>query len=107
MTLAQLAPLHQLEDLLGETQETYEVRDRDAAAPHAAPDLLDRQAQLLDEHRAGAGLLHGVEVLARHVLDQRRLERQGIVIRTDQAGDRLQARELGCAPAALAAEHLR
>jgi len=43
-------------------------------APDAAADLLARQAELFGERRAGPSLLDGVQVLARHVLDEGHLE---------------------------------
>ena len=63
--------LDQLEHLVGQVEQAQQVADRDPAAPDTAADLLARQAELLHQRRAGARLLDRVEVLARHVLDQR------------------------------------
>ena len=76
VALGERAVLDQLERLVGQVQQAQEVRDRDAAAPDAAADLLARETQLLDQAAHGARLLDRVEVLARHVLDQRDLERR-------------------------------
>ena len=42
--------------------------------PDAAPDLLLRQAELVHERGAGPRRVDRIQVLARHVLDQRELE---------------------------------
>ena len=63
-----------LEHLVGKLEQAHEVRDRDAALADAAADLLLGQPELVDERRAGAGGLDRVQVLPRHVLDQRKLE---------------------------------
>ena len=55
--------LDQLERLLGQVEQADQVRDRDPAAADPAPDLLLGEAEVVDEHRAGARLLDGVEVL--------------------------------------------
>ena len=68
----------------------FETATRRAA--DAPADLLARQPELLDERRAGARLLDRVEVLAGHVLDQRELERLGVVVRAHERRDRVQAR---------------
>ena len=75
MALAERALLQQLDHLVGQIEQPHEVADRDAAAPDPPADLLARQPELLDERRAGARLLDRVQVLARHVLDQRHFER--------------------------------
>ena len=64
-----------VERLVGQVEQADQVRDGDAAAADAAADVLAREAELLDQRGAGARLLDRVEVLARHVLDQRQLER--------------------------------
>ena len=48
----------------------------------------------------------GVEVLAGHVLDQRELERGGVVVRAHERGNRLEPGEPRGAPAALAGDQL-
>ena len=96
----------QVERLVGQVEQAQQVRHRDARAADAAADLLAREAELLDQQRAGARLLDRVEVLAGHVLDQRELERLGVVVRAHERGDRLEPRELGRAPAALAGDQL-
>ena len=96
----------QRERLVGQVEQAQQVGHRDAAAPDAQADGLARQAELLDERGAGARLLDGVEVLARHVLDERRLERLGVVALAHERRDRLEAGDLRGAPAALAGDEL-
>src|SRR5215207_10734305 len=74
VALAQGARLDQLESVLREVQQPDEVRDSNAAATDAATHLLLRQPEVVDEHRARAGLLDRVEVHARHVLGEREVE---------------------------------
>ena len=62
----------------------FETATRRAA--DAAADLLAGEPELVDEQRAGAGLLDRVEVLAGHVLDQRELERLAVLVRRDDRG---------------------
>ena len=95
-----------LERLVGEVEQTQEVRYRDARAADAAADLLARDPQLLDEQRAGARLLDRVEVLARHVLDQRELDRLGVVVGAHERRDGVEPGERGGAPAPLAGDQL-
>ena len=95
-----------VERLVGQVEQAQQVRHRDARAADAAADLLARQPELLDQQRAGARLLDRVEVLARHVLDQRELERLGVVVRAHERRDRVEPRELGGAPAPLAGDQL-
>ena len=73
--------LDQLERLVGKVEQADQVGDADAAAADAAAELLLGEAEVVDQRRAGARLLDRVEVLARHVLDQRELEplRVGLV----------------------------
>ena len=106
MALAERAALEQLERLVGQVEQAHQVRDRDAAAADAQPDLLARKAELLDERRTRSCLLDRVEVLTSHVLDQRELERLGVVARADERGDRVEAGELRGPPAALAGDQL-
>ena len=106
VALAESAALEQLERLVGQVEQANEVGDGDAAAADPQADLLAREAELLDERGAGARLLDRVEVLARHVLDQRELERLGVVARAHERRDRLEAGELRRAPAALAGDQL-
>ena len=88
----------QVEHLVGQVEQPQQVRDRDARAADAAADVLAREPELLDEQRAGARLLDRVEVLAGHVLDQRELERLGVVVR--RARPRARARSRRAAPRA-------
>jgi hypothetical protein len=54
----------------------------------------------------GACLLHGVQVLARHVLDQSNFKRREIVIPRHQRRNALQAREVSRTPAPLTRDEL-
>ena len=106
MALGQLAGREQLEHLVGQVEQPQQVGDRDARAPDAPADLLAREAELLDEQRAGARLLDRVEVLAGHVLDQRELERLGVAVRAHDRGDPVEPGHLRRAPAPLAGDQL-
>ena len=79
VSLAQHALLQQLDHLVGQVEQP-QIRLLTATRlrPTRRPTVLARQAELLDQRRARAGLLDRVEVLARHVLDQRHLERRGV-----------------------------
>ncbi len=57
VALAELARREQVEGLGREVEEADEVRDRRAAASEAARELLLRDAEVLDEGRAGASLV--------------------------------------------------
>ena len=85
VALGERAFVQQVEHLVREVEQAHEVRDGDAGAADAAADVLARETQLVDEQRAGARLLERVEVLARHVLDQRDLERLAILVRLRRA----------------------
>ena len=93
MTLAQSAGLDRAEGLVRQIEQADEVRDGDAAAADASADLLAGEAELLGQRRTGARLLDRVEVLAGHVLDQRHLERGGVVVMADDRRDRLELGE--------------
>ena len=72
VALGQAARRRAVEHLVREVEQAHQVRDRDAGAADALADLLAGEAELVDEQRAGARLLDRVQVLAGHVLDQRR-----------------------------------
>src|SRR3954469_16161577 len=57
VALAEVAPLEQLERLVGELEQADQVGDGGAAAPDPFRQLLFRQAEVLDQRRAGACLL--------------------------------------------------
>ena len=96
----------QLEHLVREVEQAQQVRDGDARAADALADLLAGEPELVDEQRAGASLLDRVEVLARHVLDQRELERLAVLVRRDDGRNHFEAGQLSGAPAALAGDQL-
>ena len=106
MALAELALLEQRLHLVGEVEQPDQVRDRGAAAADAAGELLLGDAEVVDQGGAGAGLVDGVEVLADHVLDQRRLQALVLGRAADHGRDALEAGLLGGAPAALAGDQL-
>ena len=106
MTLAELARGEQVEHLVGEVEEPDQVRDRRAASAEPPRQLLLAEPQVLDQRRAGAGLVHGVQVLARHVLDQRRLEALGLALVADDRRHRLEAGLPRRSPAPLAGDQL-
>ena len=106
VALAELAGLEQLQRLVGKLEQADQVGDGGAAAADAARQLLFGQPQLLDQGRAGLRLLDRVEVLADHVLDQRRLQPLGLGLVADDRRHLLEARLLRGAPAALAGDQL-
>ena len=73
----------QLEHVVGQVEQPDQVRDRGPAAAEPPRELLLREPELLDQRRAGARLVDRVEVLAGHVLDQRRLQPLGLVLVAD------------------------
>ena len=77
-----------------------------AAAAQPPRQLLLAEPQILDQRRAGARLVDRVEVLARHVLDQRRLQALRLALVADDRGHRLQAGLPRRPPAALAGDQL-
>ena len=86
MALAEVARLEQLQRLVGQLEQADQIGDRGAAAADPSGQLLFGQAELLDQRRAGACLLDRVEVLADHVLDQRRLQPLGLAWSRTTAG---------------------
>ena len=85
MALGERAGLEELERLVGQVEDPDQVRERGAAAPEAPAELLLGQAEVLDQRRAGARLVDGVELLARDVLDQRHLHALGLAPRREGA----------------------
>ena len=82
----------------------FEIAAATAAEP--AGELLLRKAEVLDQSGAGARLVHRVEVLAGHVLDQRRLQPLRLVLVADQRRDGLELRLPRGAPPTLAGDQL-
>ena len=74
--------------------------------PDPARDLVVGQAEVLDELLVRGGLLERVELVAVEVLDERLLERGGVVGLADQRRDRLEADPPGRPPAALTRDQL-
>src|ERR1035437_4379374 len=106
MALAERTSLHLLDHLVRQVEQADQVADRDTAATDATPHLLAREPQLLDERRARAGLLARAEVLAGHVLDERELERNGVLALADERRNALETGDARRAPAALAGDEL-
>ena len=92
--------------LVGQVEQPQQVRHGHAAASDTAAHVLSREAELLHERGAGARLLDDVEVLPRHVLDQRELEGIGVVAVAHDGRDRVEAGELRRPPPALAGDQL-
>ncbi len=106
VTLRQKAALHETEDVLRKLEQPHAVRDRGLRAAHALRDLSEGERELVHEHGVGARLLDRGEILARHILDQRKHERLAVVALPDEGGD---GREPGCtgrAPAAFPGDEL-
>ena len=74
--------------------------------PTRRPTSSLREAELVDQRRACARGLDRVQVLARHVLDQRELEPLALLGRAHERRDPLEAGELRRAQAALAGDQL-
>jgi hypothetical protein len=106
VTLREVALGEHLEDLVGEVEQPDQVRDRRAGAAQAAGQVLLREPQLLDQRRARSRLVDRVEVLARHVFDQRRLHPRRLVLVAQERRDLGQPGLPGRAPATLARDQL-
>ena len=74
VAFGEITTFDQLERLVGQVGQADEVRDRHATPAHPEANVLTGEPELLDEGGAGAGFFDRIEVLARHVLDQRHLE---------------------------------
>src|SRR5439155_19325058 len=77
-----------------------------AALAAPARELGRRAAEVVYQDRAGARLVDRVEVLARHVLEQRELEPFRALGVADDRRDLLELRDLRSAQAALAGDQL-
>ena len=106
MAFAERAVFDQRQSRLRELQKPNEVRDRSAAAPQPPREFVLGDVEVLDERRARTRLLNGVEVLPRHVLDQRKLEALGVLGRADDGRDAFEARLLRSAQTPLAGDQL-
>src|ERR1700735_3129596 len=84
VSLTQLFLLEQHDRLIWQIEQAQQVRYGDPAASYTATHLLARETQLLDQGCTGACLLDGIEILPRHVLDQREFESRGVVARAHQ-----------------------
>jgi hypothetical protein len=106
VALGQLTLFDQPKRLVRQLKQSDQVRDGHATSAHAQSHLFAGEAQLIDERRAAARFVDGVEVLARHVLDQRHLERCCVVLVADDGRHGSELGHLGSAPAALARDQL-
>ena len=104
MALAELAGFQHRERLVGQLEQPDQVGDRRAAAADAAGEVFFGELQVGDQRVAGARLLDRVQVLADHVLDQRRLQPLGLGLLANHRRHLRQAGLLGGAPAALAGD---
>ena len=95
VALAQRAGLDQLERVLRQLEQPHQVRDRRAAPADPAAHLAARQAEVVNEHGAGARLLDRVQVLPGHVLRQGQVEALPVVRLPDKRRDRLELRDPG------------
>src|SRR5262249_5287778 len=98
--------LEESDHLVREIEQSHEVADRYPSTADTTADLLAGEPELLDERGAGASLLDRAEVLTGHVLDQRQLERFGVVTRTHERRDPGETRNLRRAPTPLAGDEL-
>ena len=106
MALGELLALQQGEHGIGEVEEADQVGDSRAAPAHPAGELLLGDAQVVDESGTGPGLLHRIEVLADHVLDQGGLQALVLGRGPDNGRDAVDARLLRRAPAPLTGDEL-
>src|SRR5215210_4933653 len=79
VALREQPPGEQVEGLVGQVEQADQVRDRDAAAPDAPPELILAQPEVVDQRGAGPRLLDRAQILARDVLDQGELELLGVL----------------------------
>src|SRR5262249_11207609 len=106
VALAELAVGEQPDRLVGKVEEPDQVRDRRPGAPDPPRALLLAQPEIVDERRTGTRLVDGVQVLARHVLDQRRLQALGLALVADERGEPVDAGLPRGAPPPLACDQL-
>src|SRR3954468_16583365 len=106
VALAEVALLEQLQRLVRQLQQADQVGDRRAAAADPLGQLFFGQAEVLDQGGAGSRLLDWVEVLADHVLDQRRLQPLSFGLVADDRRNLVDSSLLRRAPATLAGNQL-
>ncbi len=107
MPLGEDARVDHLDDLVGQVEQPHSVRDVGAAASNPLGQDDAGHAQVVEQDGERSGLLDRAEVLADDVLDQRELERPGLVKRVvDEGRDGRLAREFGGAPPALSRDQL-
>ncbi len=102
----ELAALEERADRTRQLEQPQQIRDRCSRAADRPRCVLVREPELFDEPVQRARLLDRIQVLALDVLDQR--DRDGRLVRdvAHDGRDRVQARELCGAPAALARDDL-
>jgi hypothetical protein len=93
-------------DARRQLEQAQHVGHGRTALAHSAGDVLVRQVELFDQLLVGRRFLHRVEVLTVQVLNQRLLQRGGLVDLSDDGGDGLQAGPLRRAPPPLPRDQL-
>ena len=106
MTHREPALVHQLLDRRRELEQTERVGDRRAALADLRGDRLVGEPEVLDELLVRGSLLERVEVVAVEVLDQRVLERGGVVGLAHQCRDPVEPDAPRGAPPPLACDQL-
>ena len=106
VSFRQTARLDHREHLVGKLEQAHQVRHRDTALADPPADLFLRQAELVDQCGTRPRRLDRVQVLSRHVLDQRQFEALVLGGRADDRRNAIEAGELRSAPATLAREQL-
>ena len=106
MTHVEPAALEHLADRARQLEQPQQIRDRHSRAADGVGGVGMREPEFLDEPVQRARLLDGVQVLALDVLDERDGDRGFVGDVADDGRDRLQARHLRGAPAALAGDDL-
>ena len=107
MPLREGARVDHLDDVVRQVEQAHRVRDVRTAAPDPLRENGARHTQVVEQDGECPCLLDGAEVLPHDVLDQRQLERTGLVERVvDEGRDNRLAGQPGGTPSALAGDEL-
>src|SRR4051812_30017907 len=94
-------------DGLSELQQSQGISDGSAALANFGRHFVLLELKLLDELRVTLRFLHGIEVLALKIFDERQFKDRAIVGFADDNGDLGQTEQLGGAPAAFTGDQLQ
>src|SRR6266852_2800627 len=93
-------------DLVGQTQKPQDIRNRGSVTADPLAELFLGPAELLEKLAIGFGLLHGVQILAQKVLNERELEALGVARLADDRRNPLEAGLASGTPAPLSGDQL-